>query len=81
MGNTNCGIIIEAWGPHPGCAEFMDEPDQFRCGVAADVQFVLNDLVWDGGPYTLNACREHAGEVRLALEPGELVAEHDIIPG
>lgn len=33
--NLICQFTHEAWGPHPGCKEFMDEPEIYQCGQPA----------------------------------------------
>lgn len=38
--SLRCEITHETWGPHPGCREFMTEPDVFPCGGWATVRLV-----------------------------------------
>lgn len=30
-----CDLVRETWGPHPGCAEFMDKPEVHPCNGPA----------------------------------------------
>lgn len=60
-----CGFIHYAWGPHEGCAEFMDAPDWFLCDnpgttwvMAGGSQEAQVGPDWD------HYCPEHAEEVR-----------------
>lgn len=69
----NCTIeeIHEAWGPHPGCKEFMTEPDTFpvKCDDEARYRVVwTNDFenFRDDGPYDIEIwaelmCPKHWG--------------------
>lgn len=69
-----CEFVYEAWGPHPGCAEFMDQPDEFPCGEKATVTFAFNDhwyqaMTGEDGRDELRYCAKHAAEFRA--DPGE----------
>ena len=61
-----CDFVHEAWGPHEGCKEFMDEPETFPCTNDAAVRYTT---FWEGPDYpdyrfireisTTHACAEH----------------------
>jgi hypothetical protein len=63
---TQCDYLHEAWGPHEGCKEFMDEPETFRCqNPAAMVHTTVTegpdfpDYKWTKWVENLAACEEH----------------------
>lgn len=41
--SLRCEITHETWGPHPGCQEFMAEPDVYPCGGWATVRLVWTE--------------------------------------
>lgn len=60
-----CMVEVEAWGPHPGCKEFMDAPDIFPCGGDAEWRVVWVER-WMGQGYEFNAeilCADHMEEM------------------
>ena len=65
-----CAMTWEAWGPHPGCAEFMTRPDVWGCDAPAThvVKWAATDA---DGPYQARMCAGHAAEVTSGdAEPG-----------
>lgn len=61
-----CDYVHEAWGPHEGCKEFMDEPETWPCPNQATVQhtFQTEGPDWPDYRYvkvvsTVFACDEH----------------------
>lgn len=60
-----CMVEVEAWGPHPGCREFMTEPDVFNCSVDAEWRVVWIEQ-WAKREYEFNAellCGDHMEEM------------------
>lgn len=69
-----CEFVHQVWGPHEGCAEFMDEPDTFTCGGPASTRFLLYDemvAAYGEDPFsTWTLCPEHATLLRDDLATG-----------
>ncbi len=63
--NPTCEFEYEAWGPHPGCREFMDGPEAvFPCGEPAVMRFHIICHTPEGDePGTLLACATHVREI------------------
>ena len=55
---VGCSYVIEAWGPHPGCAEFMSQPDQIPCWQPAT--HVVKTTSPDGERWHERMCAFHA---------------------
>lgn len=56
---NRCTVIEEAWGPHPGCAEFMDGPDAvWQCTGPAT--HTVKDISPYDGPQRDRECARHA---------------------
>lgn len=72
VGET-CEYQAETWGPHPGCAEFMSEPEVWPpCGDPATVRFEFRDdwleaMTGEDGHTVLHRCAEHAELARQEL--------------
>lgn len=78
-----CEAIGETWGPHPGCAEFMSEPEVWTCTDPATHVVKYPDSVnrdvangrWLPSymhvPSRLRMCRDHAV---YAVDTGPLAA-------
>lgn len=43
----DCDATIEVWGPHPGCREFMTEPECFPCSAPATAAVTVEEVVYD----------------------------------
>lgn len=75
-----CEWVDELWGPHPGCREFMTEPEAVvRCEhvwVRRVVDVESRGFGPEEPPSVLHLCADHAAEV-LRLVPHERVSgEH-----
>ena len=56
MTTPTCQIEIESWGPHPGCAEFMDGPEAvFDCGDEATHHAIIEEQDLDDQGYPVNS--------------------------
>lgn len=65
--SAECEHVYEGWGPHPGCAEFMDEPELIPCGRKATrtVTIASRDVSHPKGKRQVDKyrfCTEHAVE-------------------
>ena len=57
---VRCDATIEVWGPHPGCREFMSEPETFVCGEQAVRLWVVEEHDPDGRELVTYArCNDH----------------------
>lgn len=71
---TTCQVSVETWGPHPGCAEFMTQPDVWNCPDAAVVRFTYWDAFYvaisgdPDGDGEMLVCAAHAVEERAELD-------------
>lgn len=61
-----CDFVHEAWGPHPGCKEFMTEPETWPCSNEATTVTVSQfsgpswpDHEWETVIFPTYACAEH----------------------
>lgn len=62
---STCQYEIEMWGPHPGCREFMTEPEAVvTCGRPASVRHTEADPT---GTLTELLCDEHASDALSSL--------------
>jgi hypothetical protein len=75
----HCQAIIEVWGPHEGCREFMSEPESFPCGGEAAALLTLS---CDGTITTEFLCGEHAASTRqTAADQGIEIISYSPAPG
>lgn len=61
-----CDFYYEVWGPHEGCAEFMEGPEAV---VTCDKPSVYRAWITDpvtGERERLHACQAHVSEMRDA---------------
>lgn len=81
-----CMFEVEAWGPHPGCAEFMDEVETWTCEAPADVIHIVEEVGMpeaddpDRVVTVLTLCREHAELCVLAYPTDPWVLSYTIKP-
>jgi hypothetical protein len=65
-----CGYAEETYGPHAGCAEFMTEPETYRCASVAVVKLTFKTIVGKNDfevfteDYAIDACDFHAGALK-----------------
>lgn len=60
-----CGFLLQAWGPHEGCREFMDRPYTFQCPkpsthVVKLTQPEFRDFWELNGSEHVRECEQHA---------------------
>lgn len=67
-GTMKCEASDYYWGPHPGCREFMTEPEVAPCQEEAEYLVVTVVSEWDGlqgteQMYTNVFCERHTQEL------------------
>lgn len=60
-----CEVVESIWGPHEGCAEFMDAPDEHACSEPATHMLRIPASLYLG-PQKLRVCLWHARNQNLA---------------
>lgn len=75
-----------AWGPHPGCAEFMTEPDTWTCAAPAAFIHIVHEVGMreandpDRVVSVLTLCPEHSELCALSYDPDPSVVSYTIRP-
>lgn len=81
-----CMFEVEAWGPHPGCAEFMAQPDSWTCSARAEFIHIVHEAGMpeasdpDQVVNVMTLCREHSQLAALAYHTDPSVVSYTIKP-